>query len=328
MKRQIRQRLTALLCCISAILVNAGLEVPGADAATATAIIQDDEYKAFTLPIEAAPDGHGGPILEVRLNKSISARFLLDTGAGFSLISEEMVKKLGIKAERVHLASGKPDVKGNDVEAARIPSVGFGRSDFGVPFVVASDRYSPSKGAAFLLRELGVDGILGTNVLSICPFMIDFRKRRLTFFRDSDPSDQLLRKTGLDPAVAVKLTLKNYAGSTSLYSVEVGYTDNDSVPLLIDTGCKRTILPQRVQKPLEGQDIRLMEERTMQFPSGPVRTRLVILKSLRFGNLRSDPLTALIAQEKSFYDAVLGMDVLRQYVVFLDLKQKQMYLQP
>jgi clan AA aspartic protease (TIGR02281 family) len=131
----------------------------------------DNEFKSLNVPHESA---NGHMILTVRINDNIEGRFLLDTGASYVTLSQEMAKRLNLNlSSPVSLpltmadgstVEGKPvilnSMRVGDVQADRVTAI-----------VLPSP---PSK---------GFDGLLGMSFLREFVINFDPANKKLVFKR-------------------------------------------------------------------------------------------------------------------------------------------------
>lgn len=131
----------------------------------------DNEFKSLNVPHESA---NGHMILTVRINDNIEGRFLLDTGASYVTLSQEMAKRLNLNmSSPISLpltmadgstVEGKPvilnSMRVGDVQADRVTAI-----------VLPSP---PSK---------GFDGLLGMSFLREFVINFDPANKKLVFKR-------------------------------------------------------------------------------------------------------------------------------------------------
>jgi clan AA aspartic protease (TIGR02281 family) len=131
----------------------------------------DNEFKSLSVPHERT---NGHMILNVRINDSVEGRFLLDTGASYVTLSEEMAKRLNLNLSTPisipltiadgSMIEGKPvilnSMRVGDVQANRIPAI-----------ILPSP---PSK---------GIDGLLGMSFLREFVINLDPANKKLVFKR-------------------------------------------------------------------------------------------------------------------------------------------------
>src|SRR5215217_6818038 len=137
------------------------------------------EYRS-SVPFEATDNR---PILEVRVNgQKEPLRFVLDTGSGMSVISDETAKRLGIK----------PVAKGGTARAVG----GGGKFDIVYGFVDSIEiggariQNVPVYIRKFFDNHIPVDGYLGLSVVSKFLASVDYGTRRMSLVRQNQ-TDQV-----------------------------------------------------------------------------------------------------------------------------------------
>jgi predicted aspartyl protease len=123
--------------------------------------------------VPIAVDDRGGIVVDVRVNGDGPFKFLLDTGASRSIVSDELARHLGApvvaKSEVVTSAGSTMHL------VVRLASVEL-------PFARATALAAPVIPAARLLMlGRGVRGLLGQDFLSAFNYTLDYRRRRLTW---------------------------------------------------------------------------------------------------------------------------------------------------
>jgi tetratricopeptide (TPR) repeat protein len=112
--------------------------------------------------------GRGGWLVEVMLNDSHSARFLVDTGAGFTAMSPTLLRTLGIA-----LTPGSPAIVFRTLAGLSIAPMVTLRS------IRIGDVLEENVSVAVHEIGPGIDGILGNNILSRYSVTIDPTRRVL-----------------------------------------------------------------------------------------------------------------------------------------------------
>src|SRR5689334_17150170 len=155
-----RARITGLIDFLRYLGRQGALYVPSGD------------YRS-TVPFEATDNR---PILEVRVNgQKTPLKFVLDTGSGMSVISEQTAKRLGIK----------PVAKGGQARAVG----GGGKFEIVYGFLdsieIGNSKVSnvPVYIRKFFDDHLPVDGYLGLSVVSKFLTSIDYGVRRMSLVR-------------------------------------------------------------------------------------------------------------------------------------------------
>src|SRR6266403_6194719 len=116
------------------------------------------------------------PLIKIRVNGSKEyMRFVLDTGSGMSVLSEETAKKMGIKSvARGGMARAVGGGGRFEIVYGYLDSIDIG--DFRVTNVPVYIRH-------FFDEQVAVDGYLGIAVLSRLVASVDYGRNQLTLAR-------------------------------------------------------------------------------------------------------------------------------------------------
>lgn len=131
---------------------------------------EETSEEVMTIVRFSQVDGH--IVVPVVLNDSISARVLVDTGAGITILSRELAKALGLDEERGTSITLKTMAMDIQAQLARLESIqvgGVGRHNFRV---AVTDLPFGENGR--------FDGILGMDFLNNYKIHIDNERQRLT----------------------------------------------------------------------------------------------------------------------------------------------------
>jgi len=236
---------------------------------------------------------------------------LIDTGAGQSFLDEELVNRLGltrtgaITIERLYSVER--------AEIVQLSNLAIGPLHLGPLDMMTSDLRPASS-------ALGthIDGILGTNLL--CKFAI--------FLDYSSGTARLATGTELPSAgTPVKLTRRN-----EYYFVPVLLQDKE-MNLLLDTGSNSSSLSWSAWLSLTPTWRPKSFIQGVASSGGSSGAAIVCLPRVAIGNerVRNLPIrlqpptqTGLFADRR--FDGLLGGDVLRQFIVTLDLANQRIYL--
>lgn len=125
---------------------------------------------AQEYPIQIMDEGH--ILVKVKLSDSISGNFVLDTGAGANVLSQNLFQKIEHKAEDAGFFTGfRHDGDRLDGEVYQIPYLSIGEVKQPNPIVGV---YPPLDG-------FGIDGLLSLKFFEDKPFMIDFKGNKIKF---------------------------------------------------------------------------------------------------------------------------------------------------
>jgi len=247
-----------------------------------------------TIPFEA-PDSR--PIIKVRINGSKEyLRFVLDTGSGMSVLSEETARKLSIK----------PVARGGLARAVG----GGGRFEIVYGYVNSLDvggiqiEHLPVYIRHFFDERNPVDGYLGIAALGRLITVVDYGTRRITLIRQrsSEPTNLATimgpgKQNNAEPGAprqGMDLTVRTT--SSGFLSGEV-FIDGIKKPLnfIVDTGATVTVLAERVAQLAETQGF-IQETRMRVFGAAGVAddVKTALLPKLTIGSLARERIEAAV----------------------------------
>ena len=115
----------------------------------------------------------GAVRVPVGINGAGPFNFLLDTGSSHTIVSSELVDRLGLPVvaqARVHTPAG---VEMGRVVRVELMSIGSASAEGLMPSVVSLAQLRD--------RESGVDGVIGQDFLKAFDYTVDYRQKRLRF---------------------------------------------------------------------------------------------------------------------------------------------------
>lgn len=280
---------------------------------TAT-ISQRSAQVGFRLPGGAQPL----ILLPVHLNGEGPLEFILDTGAGTSLLSPALGQKLGVKI--VGSKEGQSAGGAVSVSLARVSSMAVGDAsldDVDVGLVDLS-HIGKTVGAR-------IDGDLGYNFLKHFRLTLDYRKQQI---RLDDP--KRFESAGRSSAITeVPMRLANPA--KPLILVDVYANGRGPFQFAIDTGTSTTAITPDLAKQLGLATSSI----------GPVTTggahldaTAGVLSSFQLGGARTNDLAVMVADFFAVLskvigaklDGIVGYNFLRNYKVALDYPNEMLSL--
>lgn len=275
----------------------------------------------------------GVPLVRVRLNNSVSATFLLDTGTSVCMVTDTMAAKLGLTPQPTHVPAAAQVMDGATATA--------------VPLTIALGGFSFRRYPALVIKEsrltqvLGAapDGILGADLLAHFAVGLRPRDHALTLIYPGRLAADDTHAMGLDHPAALALTV----GQGGVYAVPLGFQNGDKLgrcDLLIDTGAVTTIVPHDLAAHLA-----LAPTKTAlptDFGNGTFNADLARVPLLLLGAQSGDGgQPGQLALENGLvlfpHDPettpgsaphVLGMNILSACDILLDFPGKTLYLQP
>ena len=129
---------------------------------------------ANSVPFKLAKPDKPLILLETTVNGKGPFRFVLDTGAGLTMITSELGKKLDIKSDEIQKAvgaGGSVQVRFGAVQSLSIGETRMDRLKVGIMDLTGIGK----------AIETDIDGIVGYNFLSKFRLTIDYPKQMVTF---------------------------------------------------------------------------------------------------------------------------------------------------
>src|ERR1044071_3121818 len=267
------------------------------------------EYRS-SVPFESTDNR---PILQIRVNgQREPLRFVLDTGSGMSVISEQTAKRLNLK----------PVAKGGLARA-----VGGGRKFF--------DNHIP------------VDGYLGLSVVSKYLTSIDYGTRRMSLVRQNQ-TDQVESWTtvrrpetyqALIPVApndgSVEVPLRTTSSGFLSGEVRLEGFEKD-VNFIIDTAASITVISEKLSQQEQLLDL-LQSSKMRVFGAAGVTedVKLLQLPRLSLGLSRLEKINAAVLDMEPVNETagftqsgILGGNFLRHFRIYFDFARGAMRLEP
>jgi tetratricopeptide (TPR) repeat protein len=298
--------------------------------------VPSGEYRS-SVPFEATDNR---PIIEVRVNGlKTPLKFVLDTGSGMSVVSEETAKRLGIKqVARGGLARAVGGGGKFDIVYGFLESIEIGNAKISnVPVYIRK----------FFDSHLPVDGYLGLSVVAKFLTSIDYGTRRMSLVRQHQIEEvetwttvrrpeniqTLIPVSPNDGAVEVPLRTT----SSGFLSGEVGLDGfAKNVNFIIDTAASITVISEKLSQ--EEQLLDLLQPSKMRvFGAAGVTedVKLLQLPRLSLGLSKLEKINAAVLdlepvnETAGFTQAgILGGNFLRHFRIYFDFARGAMRLEP
>jgi predicted aspartyl protease/Flp pilus assembly protein TadD len=279
------------------------------------------------------------PILTVRVNgQKDPLRFVLDTGSGMSVISDETAKRLGIRpVARGGLAravggGGKFEIVYGFLEVLEIGEVKVES----VPVYIRR----------FFDDKTPVDGYLGLSMISKFITAVDYGERTFTLVRQRQSGSLDLVQTppavDLTPALNSPLTAKAVeiplrTTSSGFLSGEV-YLEGIERPLnfIIDTGASISVISEKLAA-LEELSTYVTPTRMRVFGAAGVAegVKTMLLPRVMLGTFTREQVNVAVLDLESvnetagfIQDGILGGNFLRHFRVSFDFRRGVIRLEP
>lgn len=279
------------------------------------------------------------PILQVRINgEKEPLRFVLDTGSGMSVVSEQTAQRLGIKAvargglARAVGGGGKFEIVYGFLNSIEIDDVKIDN----VPVYIRK----------FFDTNIPVDGYLGLSVVSKYLTSIDYGTRKMTLIRQNQSDDfeswttlrrgetaQALAAISTDGTVEVPLRTT----SSGFLSGEVGLDGfQKTMNFIIDTAASITVVSEKLSQ--EEQLLDLLQPSKMRvFGAAGITedVKLLQLPKLSLGLTKLEKISAAVldlepVNETSGFtqSGILGGNYLKHFRIYFDFARGAMRLEP
>jgi predicted aspartyl protease len=266
--------------------------------------------QGFAKPLESTlPPPSGVVVVSARV-EGRPATFLLDTGAERSCLDASFAEHLQFKPTNVE---GMRQPYGNRaVSSLRVRELGIDSFELQNVEMLAADLTSLSMGSG-----ISIDGILGSDVLKRFTVRIDFSSGLVRFGTDAGESPG---------GVAVPLQPVH-----NLYFVPLSI-QGTPVSLLLDTGANASSVSSHAWS---GITMHWQPQTTIDGvrSTGGSEARFALIPTIEIAGamsrdvpLRVQPQTKDGLFADAGFNGLLGTDVLRQFIVTLDLANNRMYL--
>jgi predicted aspartyl protease len=286
----------------------------------------------MTMPFESID---GRPILKVRVNNNREQlRFVLDTGSGMSVISEETAKKLGLHAvarggmARAVGGGGKFEIvygflNSLDVGGVRVESV---------PVYIRH----------FFDNKTPIDGYLGLSVISKFIASVDYGENIFMLRRPSEANSKDLwgvpiSRNGVQPLAPGVLEIPLRTTSSGFLSGEVHLEGVDRpLNFIIDTGASVSVVSERLAKEEELNNY-LEPTRLRIYGAAGIAddVKSLLLPKVMLGTFTRERISAAVldlepVNETSGFtqNGILGGNYLRHFRVSFDFQRGLIRLEP
>ena len=277
-------------------------------------------------------NGHGGPLVQVRLNDRETATFLLDTGAAGCVISDTLAHKLGLKQAPVRgrFGAGMEDEAGKPIQFVSIKKFQMGGGVFKDGAFVVMDHRD-----LFKLSEQGLDGLIGATLLEQFALLVDGPQHRLALISPGGLSDEEIRFMGFGGCPALKLKSADsfffqdaYSRDASfLVSMDLRNGDKKSrQDIIVDTGAGDTSLSFGTAKDL---GLIATDKNGAQTLYGSYLSDIARVGGINLGPLSlSDFTVSYPSMDEAVVPPLLGEDILANCVCVFDFPKNKLYLKP
>jgi tetratricopeptide (TPR) repeat protein len=301
-----------------------------------TLYVPSGEYRS-SVQFEATDNR---PVFQVRINgQKEPLRFVLDTGSGMSVVSEQTAKRLGIKSvakgglARAVGGGGKFEIVYGFLDSIEIGNAKISH----VPVYIRK----------FFDSHIPVDGYLGLSVIAKFLTSIDYGTRRMSLVRQQQTEEveawttvrrpetyqALIPVSPNDGAVEVPLRTT----SSGFLSGEVALDGFDkNVNFIIDTAASITVISEKLSQQEQLLDL-LQPSKMRVFGAAGVTedVKLLQLPQLSLGLSKLEKINAAVLDLEPVNETagftqsgILGGNFLRHFRIYFDFARGAMRLEP
>ena len=268
------------------------------------------------------------PIIPVKINNSKETlRFVLDTGSGISVVSEETAEKMGLK----------PVARGGKARAVG----GVGKFDIVYGFIntleigEAKINKIPVYIRKFYHNEYKVDGYIGINLLSKYLTTIDYPNNHFSLVKlrkdDDEQTERKSAQNGInDSSVPLRITSSGFLSGAVRFDGVPEYLN-----FVIDTGASVSVVNQNV---VEFYQLTRFAETALLRVYGAAgiteNVTALILPRVNFGANTQNKIQAAVLDLSSInetsgfqQDGILGGNFFRNYRITFDFRKNRLFLE-
>lgn len=282
------------------------------------------------------------PFIKVMVNGKGPLKFVIDTGASLSVISEKAAEKLGIRA--VAKGGNARAVGGTGAfpiiyTVLENMTIGEARIEMVPAYIRTVHTTSDTP------EEERADGYIGLSVLSSYAVTLDYQTRTLTLDRtvprvEKAPAENATNAPTepvvADPSGLVAVPIRSTSGGLASTEAHLPRMERP-LNFIIDTGASVTVVSKAAVKRHSLEDLKLQGERTRVIGAAGIEDGVesLALSTLTVNGLRQNNARALIldldpVNETSGFEqhGILGGDFLRHFKVQMDLRRYELRLTP
>ena len=266
------------------------------------------------------------PYINLKVNGQ-DANCVIDTGSGFTVLSKESAKRLGVKEIA---RGGKSQGLGGDGKFAivygLIKSLQLG--EVRVKMVPCFVR--PFHGSAERPLAERADGFIGLSILSHFLTQLDYKEHRMRLQRDDNRTIQVAVLPGVT-------TVPFRTTQNGLISVETQFDDANMINAILDSGASSSVISLAAVDRLKMHD-RIIKGQTASVVGAAGVTenvQMLFIRNCKVADLQQSNLRALVMDfnainETSGFEqsGILGGDFLRNFRVTIDFSRAQLSFQP
>jgi predicted aspartyl protease len=279
---------TLLLAAAAASVTPPAIPVPGQPLIAPATI--DNSLEIFGESLDAE-QLRKRMFIDVKVNGIGPHRFLVDSGADRSVVSDGLAARLNLPAGESVRVQGMAGVR--EVATVEVAALSIGRSEIG-----------PITAPALSSRHLGADGLIGIDALADQRLLLDFDKRTITVQDSRTP----FTANGQE----IVVTARRRKGQLIITQASV---DGRSVSAVIDTGSEVTLGNRALRQRLYGnrRPSKMIDIELMSVTGQVLTAEAMVLNNVKIGGLTLNNVVVAFADAPPF--ALFGLN--NQPAIFL-----------
>lgn len=229
--------------------------------------------------------------IDVKVNDTGPHRFLVDSGADRSVVSEGLAARLNLPAGEPVRVQGMAGMR--DVTTVEVAAISLGQSEIG-----------PLQAPALPGRALGADGLIGIDALADQRLLLDFDKRTITV-QDS-------RRPFSSDGTEIVVTARRRKGQLIITQASIS---NRPVSAVIDTGSEITLGNRALRERLYGtrRPDKMIDIELLSVTGQTLKAEAMVLDNVKIGGLTLNNVVVAFADAPPF--ALFGLST--QPAIFL-----------
>lgn len=267
-----------------------------------------------SIPLRINEDGY--IFVNVTINDSVNAEFILDTGGGMNVLSNKIYQKIKESTKFHSYETGfRHDGERLDGVVYEVPSLKIGNYKLNN---VTAGMYAP-------LDEYGIDGIISLKFFEDMPFTIDFKNQTLKL-ENRKSINKIRKKSEVTPVFFITHT--DYSIDMFLNLI---FNDSVTVKAEFDTGNGYYgIVANPYYMPLLGIDTNATQRSNHITPitKTSLRDYYVRIPSLKFEGINSAELKneTVVFRQNMIHQALIGSQMFKDKAITIDIQNKKMYV--
>ena len=222
--------------------------------------------------------------IDVKVNGAGPYRFLVDSGADRSVVSDGLAARLHLPAGESVRVQGMAGYR--DVATVEVAALTLGQSEIG-----------PIVAPALSERHLGADGLIGIDALADQRLLLDFEKRTITV---QDSRSAPIAANGVE----IVVTASRRKGQLIITQASVS---NRAVLAVIDTGSEVTLGNRALRERLFGtrRPAKMVDIELLSVTGQVLKAEAMVLNNVRIGGLYLNNVMVAFADAPPF--ALFGL---------------------